>query len=263
MTEATFRKGLTNYLNTRAYANAEQDNLWDLLTQAAHQDFTLTKYITVKTAMETWTLQMGYPVIKVIRSADGTSATVTQERFLLRKDAKSTDAQVYRWWVPLSYTTQATADFSKTAPSRWLSKTDSKITIRSLPDSRQWVIFNVQETGYYRVNYDDNNWELLIKQLKADHTKIHVNNRAQLIDDALNLARAGQLSYSLSMNLIAYLKKETSYVPWATALDNLAYIHKLFSHNGAYGALKNFLLRLLEPLYKSVGFQDSLTDPHL
>ncbi|XP_063887402.1 aminopeptidase N-like [Scylla paramamosain] len=261
--EATFRKGLTNYLNTRVYANAEQDDLWDFLTQAAHQDLTLAKDVTVKTIMDTWTLQMGYPVVKVTRSADGTSATVTQERFLLRKDANSTDTHVYRWWVPLSYTTQATADFSKTAPSRWLSKTDSKITIQSLPDSRQWVIFNLQETGYYRVNYDENNWKLLIKQLKADHTMIHVNNRAQLIDDALNLAQAGQLSYSLPLDLAAYLKKETSYTPWATALDNLKYIHKLFSRTGAYGALKDFMLSLLEPLYKSVGFQDSPTDPHI
>ncbi|XP_063887400.1 aminopeptidase N-like isoform X3 [Scylla paramamosain] len=99
--------------------------------------------------MDTWTLQMGYPFVKVIKSADGTSATVTQ--FLLRKDANSTDTHVYRWWVPLSYTTQATTNFSKTAPIRWLSKTDSKITIQSLANSRQWVIFNIQETGYYRV----------------------------------------------------------------------------------------------------------------
>ncbi|XP_063887378.1 aminopeptidase N-like isoform X1 [Scylla paramamosain] len=263
LTEATFRRGLTNYLKTKAYANAEQDDLWNFLTQAGHQDLTLGKCVTVKTIMDTWTLQMGYPVITVMRSADGASATVTQERFLLRKDPNSNDTHVYRWWVPLSHTTQATADFSKTAPSRWLSKTDSKITIRSLPNSSQWVIFNVQETGYYRVNYDENNWKQLIKQLKADHTKIHVNNRAQLIDDALNLARAGQLSYSLPMDLIAYLKSETSYTPWATALNNLAYIDKVFSRTGTYGSLKNFLLRLLGLQYKSIGFQDSLTDPHL
>ncbi|MPC09521.1 Aminopeptidase N [Portunus trituberculatus] len=206
-----------------------------------HQDLTLVKCVTVKTIMDTWTLQMGYPVITVIRSADGASATVTQERFLLRKDSNSTDTHVYRWWVPLSYTTQATANFNNTAPSMWLSKTDTNITIRSLPDSKQWVIFNVQETGYYRVNYDDKNWKLLIEQLKVDHTKIHVNNRAQLIDDALNLARAGQLSYSLPMDLIAYLKNETSYTPWATALNNLAYIDKLFSRTGTYGSLKTCL----------------------
>jgi aminopeptidase N len=35
------------------------------------------------------------------------------------------------------------------------------------------------------------NWELLIDQLKTDHESIHVVNRAQIIDDALNLARSG------------------------------------------------------------------------
>ena len=61
----------------RAYDSAEQDDLWDFLTRAAHQDSTLPKDMTVKTIMDTWTLQMGYPVIKVTRSVDGT-ATVTQ-----------------------------------------------------------------------------------------------------------------------------------------------------------------------------------------
>lgn len=65
------------FLN-RAYSNSEQDDLWDFMTQAAHQDFTLGKCVTVKAIMDTWTLQMGYPVITVIRSANGTSATVTQ-----------------------------------------------------------------------------------------------------------------------------------------------------------------------------------------
>ena len=37
----------------------------------------------------------------------------------------------------------------------------------------------LQETGFYRVNYDRRNWEMIIEQLKRDHTKIHVINRAQ------------------------------------------------------------------------------------
>ena len=76
-----------------------------------------------------------------------------------------------------------------------MSAADSKVILQSLPASSEWVIFNVQETGYYRVNYDHNNWKLLTNQLKADHTKIHINNRAQLIDDALNLAQAGRIWY--------------------------------------------------------------------
>ena len=38
---------------------------------------------------------------------------------------------------------------------------------------------SLQETGFYRVNYDRRNWEMIIEQLKRDHTKIHVINRAQ------------------------------------------------------------------------------------
>ena len=62
----------------RKFKNAEQDDLWHYLTEAAHEAGTLPANLTVKTIMDTWTLQMGYPVIKVERSADGTSATVSQ-----------------------------------------------------------------------------------------------------------------------------------------------------------------------------------------
>lgn len=62
----------------RAFSNAEQDDLWQFLTDAAVEDGTIPQDVTVKMIMDTWTLQMGYPVINVQRSADGTSATITQ-----------------------------------------------------------------------------------------------------------------------------------------------------------------------------------------
>jgi len=33
-----------------------------------------------------------------------------------------------------------------------------------------WIEFNVDRTGYYRVNYDDGLWNLLAMQLYDDHT---------------------------------------------------------------------------------------------
>ena len=33
-----------------------------------------------------------------------------------------------------------------------------------------WLLDNVQQMGYYRVNYDMENWKALIHQLKTDHT---------------------------------------------------------------------------------------------
>ena len=42
------------------------------------------------------------------------------------------------------------------------------------------VILNVQQTGFYRVNYDLANWGLLAQHLLANHRQIHRINRAQV-----------------------------------------------------------------------------------
>ncbi|XP_069173006.1 LOW QUALITY PROTEIN: uncharacterized protein [Procambarus clarkii] len=263
LTESTFRKGITNYLNGQKYSNAEQDDLWRYLTEAAHEDGTLPPDTTVKMIMDTWTLQMGYPVIEVVRSADGTSATLTQERFLLVKSANSSDTHDYKWWVPLTYTSQDDPNFNNTQAMEWMKDSEPEITISSLPGKDQWVIFNLQETGYYRVNYDEDNWNLLIQQLNTDHQVIHVINRAQIIDDAMDLAHAGQLSYNTALSVNGYLKAETEYIAWNTAINNLAYLEMMFTRTGGYGALKRYLLSLLLRCTTLVGFDDNRSDPQL
>lgn len=123
------------------------------------------------------------------------SIFLLQHRFLLVQNSSSTAErqQEYMWWVPLSYTSGDQPDFSQTQPAVWMNDTEKEVTITSLPEKDTWVIFNLQEAGYYRVNYDDNNWQTLMFQLLNGHQVIHVINRAQIIDDALNLARAGKI----------------------------------------------------------------------
>lgn len=48
-------------------------------------------------------------------------------------------------------------------------------------------------SGYYRVNYEPANWVALANQLNSSHETIHLLNRAQILDDAFNLARTGDL----------------------------------------------------------------------
>lgn len=72
--------------------------------------------------------------------------------------------------------------------------------------------------GFYRVNYDMDNWMALIKQLHEAPVEIHVLNRAQLIYDAFHLAMAGQLDFTVPIHLAEYLPNENSTIPWYSAL---------------------------------------------
>ncbi|XP_025986451.2 aminopeptidase N [Solenopsis invicta] len=267
LTTEVFKKGLTNYLNEKAYQNAEQNDLWCALTNQAHKDKVLDPNVTVKEIMDTWTLQTGFPVVTVLRNYDDNSFTLTQERFLLNNNDTNitSDKSKELWWIPITYTSEKELNFNDTQPREWM-KAERSIMFNDLDVTpSQWVLFNVQETGYYRVNYDTNNWQMIIKQLK-NKTKfkyISTINRAQLIDDALNLARAGKLDYNIAFNVTSYLVHETEYLPWTAALLSLSHLDNMLIKTQAYNKFRLFVLKLLDEVYKQVGFTDNVEDSQL
>lgn len=80
------------------------------------------------------------------------------------------------------------------------------------------------DTGFYRTLYDDKNWELIATQLQNDHSLVPSITRAQLLSDALNLARSGHMTYDVALDLTTYLDQETEYAPWAAALKAFSFI---------------------------------------
>lgn len=77
------------------------------------------------------------------------------------------------------------------------------------------------------------NWELLSKYLDSpDLEKIHLLNRAQLIDDSFNLARAGIVDYFIPLDLSRYLAREVDYVPWYSAFRAFLYIDLKLNQRG-------------------------------
>lgn len=62
----------------RAYNSATQDDLWDALTEEAHRVGVLENNVSVKQIMDTWTLQIGFPVITITRNYHNNTITVTQ-----------------------------------------------------------------------------------------------------------------------------------------------------------------------------------------
>ncbi|XP_032687651.1 aminopeptidase N [Odontomachus brunneus] len=265
LTTEVFKQGLTNYLNTKAYQSAEQNDLWYALTEQAHKDKVLDSSVTVKQIMDTWTLQTGFPTVTVTRNYNNNSMTLTQERFLLRNSSMTvTTHSEPLWWIPITYTTEKQLNFNNTQPSKWMNA-ERSITMKDLDVSpSQWILLNVQETGYYRVNYDRTNWQMIIKQLNKQNFKdISTINRAQLIDDALNLARAGKLDYNIAFDVTSYLAHETEYLPWKAAFNALNYLDDMLIKTHGYDKFRLYVLKLLDNVYKQVGFTDKAGDPQL
>lgn len=88
------------------------------------------------------------------------------------------------------------------------------------------------------MNYDKRNWDLIAEQLLSDAGQIPVINRAQLIDDAFNLARSGRLDYSVALNLTRYLGGEVEYLPWKAVSTALKFLDAMLGRTPIYGAFQ-------------------------
>jgi hypothetical protein len=89
-------------------------------------------------------------------------------------------------------------------------------------------------TGFYRVNYDHTNWRLLISSFQ----QLPDVTRAQLLDDALNLALSGRLEYSIALDLTSQLITDVDYLPWSAAFTALEHLDTMLAFTPAYGDFK-------------------------
>jgi aminopeptidase N len=76
--------------------------------------------------------------------------------------------------------------------------TDSRIELPLTQENKnKWLLGNLNFMGYYRVNYDEQNWLKIIKQLKTDYSVFSPTERAALIHDSFTFARQDILLYSI------------------------------------------------------------------
>ncbi|XP_077988862.1 endoplasmic reticulum aminopeptidase 1-like [Glandiceps talaboti] len=247
-----FTKGLTDYLQSHAYSNAKTDDLWQALTKADHDNGGNND---VKTLMDTWTLQMGYPVVTLTRN--GRTVTATQQRFLINPDGEpSTEYKSpfdYKWIIPFTYITSS-------EPSKPTSQLLKFATVKfSVPDDAVWFKGNVNATGFYRVNYDTDSWDAIIQQLQSDHTVFTSSDRTSFIDDIFHFARARHVSQSKALDLSLYLNNEEDYVPLATAISNLEYIGSALFGRDSYAMFKKYVLQQFRRIINKVGWDDTGT----
>ncbi|XP_075145643.1 aminopeptidase N-like [Haematobia irritans] len=249
-----FFEGVRDYLTKHKYKNAEQDDLWAAFTEKAHKYKRIHDEYDMKTIMDSWTLQTGYPLVKVTRNYETGTIDITQHRYLENNTISEEEAKKC-WWVPLSYTTANELDFQTTTPKQWLECNEMgkvvPLHLKNVAAADEWIIFNIQLSGVYRVMYDNKNWNLLNATFNSDKfDSIHVMNRAHIIDDVISFAWSGYHDYGITFDILEYLTKEREYLPWKSALDGLSNVIRLlrpFPEQHDY--FKTYLRYIIEPIY--------------
>ncbi|CAC11446.1 Tricorn protease interacting factor F2 [Thermoplasma acidophilum] len=155
-----FRKGISKYLNDHRYGNAEGSDLWTAIEDVSGKP--------VKRVMEYWIKNPGYPVVSVVKS--GNKFRLTQEQFFL----DGTRGQG-KWPIPLTVMT-------KSGKKAMLMEESAEI--------EDMVKVNVNSSGFYRVSYDGESFETVMK----NYSKLSNLDRWGLISDLYAFLISGRVS---------------------------------------------------------------------
>lgn len=83
----TFANALHNYLEENQYSTSHPDKLWAALQVQVDQDNTLGELNqTVKTIMDSWATQSGYPVINASLSSGVVTLTQVHKYFIILEE---------------------------------------------------------------------------------------------------------------------------------------------------------------------------------
>nr|XP_019533285.2 aminopeptidase N-like [Aedes albopictus] len=244
--DENWKRALNIYIEGSKLDSATPDDLYDAVEQAIKGKDVIPNSYSVKQLMESWTNAAGYPVLNIRRNYKSGEIVMSQEQFLTNKWLPNDHV----WHIPYNYVDRNIREAADEPNYQWL--TSKAGVLKTETPNDQWIIFNREQFGYYRVNYDRRNWELIIETLLTNPMAIHRGNRAQLIDDAFNLARSERLDMSIALKLLSYLRLETEYAPWAAANNALNYFYNKLQGTVHYQGFVNFVSEMVSDVYKTL-----------
>ncbi|XP_059482028.1 glutamyl aminopeptidase-like isoform X2 [Neocloeon triangulifer] len=260
--EDVFQKGVTKYLNRFIYDNAVTTDLWQSMTEAALE---AQQSVDVTRVMNTWTLQMGLPVVEIKYNETTGIATLMQKRFFGSPGAEKKSLEVpksspygYRWDVPLSYIEGSIAGVK----TEWFKMEPFTIQIQFDAAKTTWFKFNYKQIGFYRVNYDEKMWGKLIEALKASEIA-EDTDRSSLIDDVFSLADGSYVTYKQALDLSEYLENETGYISWSTSASKFLKLLPFMRSRPAYPTFMAFVEKLVKNQYDALKWTEGADDPHI
>ncbi|PSS19341.1 Aminopeptidase [Actinidia chinensis var. chinensis] len=249
-----FQRALASYIKKYACSNAKTEDLWAVLEEESGEP--------VNKLMNSWTKQKGYPVVAV-RVKDQ-KLEFDQSQFLL--SGSHGDGQ---WIVPITLcccSYDARKNFLLQAKSESLDTKEflgCSISQGCLKETGAWIKINVDQTGFYRVKYDD---ELAGRLRHAIEAKcLSATDRFGILDDSYALCMACQQPLASLLSLMGAYREELEY----TVLCNLISISYKIARIAAdatpelLGYIEQFFINLFQYPAEKLGWDPKQGESHL
>ncbi|XP_045065055.1 glutamyl aminopeptidase-like isoform X2 [Coregonus clupeaformis] len=242
-----FRDGCRKYLKDFHFQNAKTANFWASLANVSG--------LPVADVMDTWTKQMGYPVLDL--STAGAQTKLTQRRFLLDPNANTTQPPSplsYKWTIPVKW---HSVDSNKNMSIMFNKSSPEQVLADYFPATDGLLKINNDHIGFYRVNHHDSMWSTISQQLQTNHREFDAADRCGYIDDVFALGRADIVDYGNAFNLTKYLTNETEYIVWERVSSSIAYVRDMLSDDTVlYPKFQKLFREHVQTICRQLGWDD-------
>ncbi|MCL4495913.1 MAG: ERAP1-like C-terminal domain-containing protein [Firmicutes bacterium] len=232
-----FQQGITRYLQTHQYQNAETSDLWASLAEVSGQP--------IGEIMDSWVFQPGYPLIRAQWHQSHNQLMLSQKRFQYQ------DHEEGQWKIPVSIGMQM-ADNSHQTLSVLLDRESLSIPV---PPGIRWIRVNQGGWGFYRVAYDTPLWSGLIASI-GEMTALE---RLTIFDDVWAAALTDDVPLSHVTELWKTLVREQDPDVWGIAMQNIALLDAMGDERDRE-VLRNFVKRIATPPLQRLGWDSAGND---
>ena len=223
-----FREGINDYLTTHSYGNTETADLWDALERSSGR--------AVRTIMDTWINQGGYPLVHV-----GEDGSLTQTPFSYT--GQSGGAIGSDWQVPVLTRPVDQGDYD---PLPLLL--EGAATAELSPGG---LVVNAGGSGYYRVSYPTT----MVRHLADRLGDLAPLERYNLVSDSWAAALSGQAPLADLLAVAAALVTSAEGDPsvWSVVLGALGLFDRIVPETDR-PVLALAVRTLLGPLARDLGW---------
>uniref|UniRef100_A0A182SZ77 Aminopeptidase n=1 Tax=Anopheles maculatus TaxID=74869 RepID=A0A182SZ77_9DIPT len=256
LSDSIWRQILTLYLERNEFGAVSTDEFVAAMAEVTDGLDLLPDNVDAESFVKSWVEQAGYPVLD-FRRTDRGEILLSQDRFYSNKIVNN-DQTV--WLIP--YTIMEQGD-SPQGPFEWRWLTTKATRVPSTTPADEWILANVNQAGFFRVNYDTANWNLLIRALTEETETIPTLSRAQLVDDAFHLARVNRIDLLTTLELMTYIRQEREYPPWEAANRAILYFNNRMRGQPDYLLYQIFVDTLVGDVFLTLDIDSVLPDETL